>query len=150
VAGQFGDEHEHTADPDGRKTHHTVNVDGELRWGRYTLTCPTCGARTRWSLHVQPEPFAYGERAWRICPNGHSSTHPLIYPEMVHELITRTATTGERPPLTEVLRDWQPHRMVWRSNGASRAVQWHSWNDPAPPGYWATRWPELVDAATSP
>jgi hypothetical protein len=52
-----------------------------------------------------------------------------------------------RPPLAEVLRDWQPHRMVWRSRGQSPELQWQSWTEPAPEGYWASRWPDLLHAA---
>lgn len=131
---------------DAEQAIHTVVIDAVLQWGDYTLTCPSCHAVHGWSFSTQREPFTPGERAWRICVNGHRSTHPLVYPDMVRRLIEWANAEEPRPELAEVLRDWQPHRMVWRSRAESPELQWHSWHEPAPQDYWATRWPDLLEA----
>jgi hypothetical protein len=127
-----------------------VTVDHVLQWGNYVLACPICGATKGWTLQVQADPIAVGEHAWRVCSNGHRSTHPLIYPEIVHDLIAWThSPRNVRPPLADLLQDWQPHRILWLMRAQTPTLEWVSWSTHAPQDYWSTRWPELVDAATA-
>jgi hypothetical protein len=137
-------------------------VCDEIRWNSYLLTCPECGSDHGWTLRVQQEPWTSGEDAWALCPLGHRVFHPLVYPKMVHALITWAAASEQDRPGSvgdsEALKaiGWHPHyRDCYMpedvaADEPSAHLRFRSWNLPdGPPygDYWHRTWPALIDAA---
>jgi hypothetical protein len=132
----------------------------EIRWRSYLLACPDCGSDRGWVLRVQQEPWTSGEDAWALCPLGHRVFHPLVYPQMVHALITwAAAPEPDRPRAPgEALRaiGWHPHYRddympeELATGWPSAYLRFRSWTLPdGPPygDYWERTWPALVNAA---
>ncbi|MET8054536.1 hypothetical protein ABZU75_43880 [Streptosporangium sp. NPDC005286] len=138
---------------------YTVDVDA-ITWRGHRLRCPQCGAARTWRLHLQRLPWTVGEQAWARCAADHHVTHPLIYPQMVHTLITWSGGDdpadglGDVGDLHEALRAiaWQPHSAHWADSDYSEELPrifYRSWSSPPPmpPHWWDQHWPELVQAA---
>lgn len=144
----------------------TVSVRPGLSWaGVYTLTCVACRTDSGgWTLATQTRPS--GRDATLTCEAcHHRQRHALVYPEFVTALaaaldgdpVTSEHTVdGRRHVIVgeadDAISQWIPHRRCEGigdplSPGASGAVYWRAWGDPADADWWRESWQELIDVS---
>lgn len=115
---------------------------GTIRWYGYLLDCRECGAKDRSTL--SNEQAGDAELSWLACQNGHHVRHPLIYPEIVHRVISWATSPDPDQygsPVKQQLHDWLPH---WISPDTGAPV-YREWTEPGPVD-WERDWPELIEA----
>jgi hypothetical protein len=124
-----------------------ITVSGCLTWLGHTVACPECQAADELVLFAgtgSPEYFC-GEDAEAACPAGHLIRHPLIYPDMAHQVARRHGTAA--------VPGWRPQlRDGWAVNEGTgdqyTMTVYRPWERAgASAGWWREHWPELTAAA---
>ncbi|MFB9906295.1 hypothetical protein [Allokutzneria oryzae] len=122
-----------------------------LEWMGVAAACPDCVATGPLAVRAWTEPGLDGVRAEMTCPDGHTSTHPLVYPEAVLPLHAWSHTPPQdRPSIDALMAGLQPHYAALDPDTTTLAWRpWvchdgHRWGlDPAAE---AQRWPALQAA----
>lgn len=127
--------------------------DRGMSWNNVAVTCATCGTSERLHLQVRYRIARVDPTAHIICPDGHvTDEHPLVYPDFVLTLFNWLKAEDPRPPLTEALAGWSPHRATWiepvtEEPEDQRTVFYGKWVHDSDLQQNRDQWPDIVAAA---